>query len=176
MLRVLTRVTGLEKLQDAAAFLAALGGVRAGFRERAARVGELLRDPGTAFVLVTTAEAEPVEESIFLAGKLRAAHIPLAAVVINRMHHDGIAGFDVERLAGVMRAELGPSLARTVAENMREYHDRVEQDRAGERTLKRASIWAPSSKSRTSIEMSTTFRGSRAWAGFSSPTKPSASG
>lgn len=138
MLRLLTRVTGSEMLGDVAAFLAALGNVRIGFRERAANVRGLLRDPATSFVLVTAAEPGPVDETIFLARRLRAAHMRLERVVMNRVHHDEIADFDVEQLAGALHAALGASLALGVAENLREYHDQVEQGRSEERRLMHA--------------------------------------
>lgn len=138
MLRLLTRVTGSEMLGDVAAFLAALGDVRVGFRERATNVRELLRDPATAFVLVTAAEPGPVDETIFLARRLRSAHMRFGHVVINRVHHDELAELDVEQLAGALGAALGMSLARKVAENLREYHDQVAQDRSEERRLMRA--------------------------------------
>ena len=138
MLRVLTRVTGIEMLDDVTAFLAALGEVRGGFRERAEQVRRLLRDPATGFLIVTVAEAGPVDETIFFARKLRSAHMRLADVVVNRVHHDAIAGFDVGRLSKSMQADLGVQLAHRVAENLRDYHDRVEQNRAGERRLARA--------------------------------------
>jgi len=137
MLRMLTRVTGIELLEDAAAFLAVLGEVKGGFRERARNVRRLLRDPATAFVLVTVAEPGPVNETIFLARRLRSAHMRLGGVVINRVHHDEIADFDVAELAGSLRAALGVPLAQRVAENLRDYHDQVEQGRAGERRLTR---------------------------------------
>lgn len=135
MLRLLTRVTGIELLEDAAAFLAVLGEVRGGFRERAAKVRELLRDPTTAFLLVTAAEPDPIEETIFLARRLRSAHMRLGGVVINRMHHDELTGFDADELERTMRASLGGPLAQRVTENLCEYHQQAEQDRAGERRL-----------------------------------------
>lgn len=136
MLRLLTRITGIELLEDAAAFLALLGQVRGGFGERAAKVRELLRDPTTAFLLVTAAEPGPIEETIFLARRLRSAHMHLGGVVINRMHHDELTDFDADELERALRAGLGASLAQRVAENLREYHEQAEQDRAGERRLR----------------------------------------
>ncbi len=136
MLRLLGRVTGVDLLDDAAAFLAALGEVKGGFRERAIQVRRLLRDPATAFLLVTVAEPGPVEETIFVARRLHSSHMRLADVVINRVHHDEIAEFDVEALSDAMRGELGAALARRVAENLRDYHDRVEQCRMTERRVR----------------------------------------
>jgi anion-transporting ArsA/GET3 family ATPase len=137
MLRLLRRLTGVELLEDVAAFLAALGEVRGAFQERAARVRQLLRDDATAFVLVTVAEPGPIEEAIFLARRLRSARMHLAGVVINRVHHDEIAEVDVEQLARALRRRLGASLARRVAENLGDYHAQVVQGRTNERHLGR---------------------------------------
>lgn len=137
MLRLLSRVTGIEMLDDVTAFLGALGEVKGGFRERAEQVRRLLRDPATGFLLVTVAEPGPVDETIFFARKLRSAHMRLADVVVNRVHHDAIAGFDVGGLSAAMQGDLGASLARRVVENLRDYHDRVEQNRVSERHLAR---------------------------------------
>ncbi len=137
MLRLLTRVTGIVLLEDVTAFLALLGELRGGFRERAAKVRQLLRDPRTAFLLVAVAEPGPVEETVFLARRLRSTHMRLGGIVINRVHHDEIADLDAGGVAEALRASLGASLARRVAENLREYHDQVEQDRVNERRLLR---------------------------------------
>ncbi|MGE0877113.1 MAG: ArsA family ATPase [Acidimicrobiia bacterium] len=85
-IRTLSRVVGVEVIDDAMAFFAAFEGMEAGFRSRAARVLELLEAPETAYVLVTSPQREPVEEATFFARKLRERHLDIAALVINRMH------------------------------------------------------------------------------------------
>ena len=137
MVRMLGRLTGVATLEDLTAFLASLGEVRGGFRERAEQVRRLLRDPATAFLIVAVAEPGPVDETIFFARKLRAANMRLAGVVVNRVHHDEITAFDPGELSESLQGDLGASLARRVAENLREYHDRVEWGRACEDRLVR---------------------------------------
>lgn len=137
-LRLLTRVTGVELLEDAASFLAALGELRGGFRERAASVRELLREPTSAFVLATSAERDRLDETAFLTRRLRSAQMRLGGVVVNRVHHDELGDFDAGALERSLSAELGASLAQRVTENLCEYHEQVEQDRAGELRLTRA--------------------------------------
>ncbi len=70
---LLSRFTGVDLLGELASFFGALGGVLDGFRERTRAVEELLRDPATAFVLVTSPEREPVRETMRFAEHLAAA-------------------------------------------------------------------------------------------------------
>ena len=70
---LLRRVTGVDLLEDLSVFFRALGGMIDGFVARAERVGALLSDPGTTFLIVTSPRHDPVEEAIFFHRKLREA-------------------------------------------------------------------------------------------------------
>jgi anion-transporting ArsA/GET3 family ATPase len=83
---LLERLTGVDLLHDLSVFFRALSGMIDGFTERAARVGALLEDPGTMFLIVTAPRHDPVEEAIFLHRKLAAASMPFGGVVVNRLH------------------------------------------------------------------------------------------
>ncbi len=103
---VMKRATGIDLLEDLAVFFRTIGGLIDGIAERARRVGELLEDPGTAFLVVTSPEHAPVEEAIYLHRKLREAAMPFAGVVVNRVR--------TERRAAVpagLRESLGEDLA-----------------------------------------------------------------
>src|SRR3954451_18824082 len=67
---VLRRITGVDLLRDLSAFFHALSGMIDGFTERAKRVGELLEDPATTFLIVAAPRHDPVEEAIFFHRKL----------------------------------------------------------------------------------------------------------
>jgi anion-transporting ArsA/GET3 family ATPase len=126
---VLKRLTGVDFLEDLGVFFRALGGMIDGFKERAAGVDALLRDEGTAFIVVTSPEREPVEEAIFFAGKLRDAGMPFGGLVVNRVHpiDGGAPHADVEDLA----AALGdPKLAAKVARAYAEERALAERDHA----------------------------------------------
>jgi anion-transporting ArsA/GET3 family ATPase len=56
-----------------------------GFRTRATAVHELLADPATAYVLVTSARPDAVEEASFFASKLAERDVAVAALVVNRI-------------------------------------------------------------------------------------------
>ena len=70
---LLRRVTGVDLLNDLSVFFRALGGMIDGFVARADRVGALLSDPGTTFLIVTSPRHDPVEEAIFFHRKLSEA-------------------------------------------------------------------------------------------------------
>jgi anion-transporting ArsA/GET3 family ATPase len=125
---VLQRVTGVDLLQDLSTFFRALGGMVDGFTERARRVGALLEDPSTTFLIVTAPRDDPVEEALFFHRKLRDAGMPFGGVVVNRVHAAPAAG---DAAAGdELREELGPALAGRVADATRELAALARRDRA----------------------------------------------
>ena len=83
---VLQRVTGVDLLRDLSVFFRSLGGMIDGFTERARRVGALLEDPATTFLIVSAPRHDPVEEAIFFHRKLRDAGMPFGGLVVNRVH------------------------------------------------------------------------------------------
>ena len=83
---IMERLTGVDLLHDLSVFFRALGGMVDGFTERARRVGLLLTDPGTTFLIVTAPRHDPVEEAIFFHRKLRDADMPFGGLVVNRLH------------------------------------------------------------------------------------------
>ncbi len=99
--RLLERLTGVDLVHDLSVFFRALSGMIDGFTERAARVGALLEDPGTTFLIVTAPRHDPVEEAIFFHRKLAEAAMPFGGLVVNRMH--AVQGADG---AGPLPAEL----------------------------------------------------------------------
>jgi anion-transporting ArsA/GET3 family ATPase len=125
---VLKRITGIDLLEDLAVFFRVLSGMIDGFRERARAVGELLSDPGTVFLLVTSPEREPIDEAIFFWRKLKEARMPFGGVVVNRVHHDLLGDADPGDVADELSAELGPKLAERVAQNFRDYHVLARRD------------------------------------------------
>jgi hypothetical protein len=99
-----------------------------GFTERARRVGALLEDPATTFLIVTAPRHEPVEEAAYLHARLRDGRLPFGGLVVNRVHApvDGAVP-DAEALA----AAVGSDLAPRVASAARELAALAERDAAG---------------------------------------------
>ena len=126
---VLSRVTGVDLMQDLSVFFRALGGLIDGFRERARGVKTLLGDPATTFLIITSPEREPVEEAIFFRGKLRDAEMPFGGLVVNRVQTDVVDG-DPAAIAGELEDELGPELTAKVLTTLSELQVLATRDAA----------------------------------------------
>lgn len=85
-LRTISKVVGTAVIDDVVAFFRAFEGMEQGFRERAASVTELLAEPSTAFVLVTSPRRDAVQEAAFFAARLDESAMEVAALVVNRVH------------------------------------------------------------------------------------------
>jgi anion-transporting ArsA/GET3 family ATPase len=59
-----------------------------GFRARAQRTFELLQAQGTAFLVVAAPEQDALREAAYFVERLRAEHMPLAGLVVNRASPD----------------------------------------------------------------------------------------
>jgi anion-transporting ArsA/GET3 family ATPase len=130
---LLRRVTGVDLLEDLSVFFRALGGMIDGFAARAERVGKLLSDPGTTFLIVTSPRHDPVAEAIFFHRKLRDAGMPFGGLVVNRMH----AAPEVDGAVPDGLAEaLGEALAGRVATSARELAALAERDAANVERLR----------------------------------------
>jgi anion-transporting ArsA/GET3 family ATPase len=130
---ILQRVTGVDLLRDLSVFFRSLGGMIDGFTERAKRVGALLEDPATTFLIVTAPRHDPVEEAIFFHRKLREAGMPFGGLVVNRVHQppDDVLGESVA-------TELGPALAERVTVATQELAALAARDAANVQRLRDA--------------------------------------
>lgn len=88
VLSAIGKVVGSEVLADAVAFFQAFAGMETGFRDRAQEVTRLLREDGTAFLLVASPRSDTLVEAEFFAGKLHSSGLPVAAMVVNRSTPD----------------------------------------------------------------------------------------
>jgi anion-transporting ArsA/GET3 family ATPase len=123
------RVTGVDLVTDLATFFGLLGDMTADFSERAHQVEQLLRADTTAFLLVSSAEREPIDEAIWFHRTLERTGLPFAGVVVNRVHHDLLSGGDSGDVgAALRRTSLPRDLAARVAENFRDYHLLAQRD------------------------------------------------
>jgi anion-transporting ArsA/GET3 family ATPase len=124
----LRRVTGVDLVSDLGTFFQLLGDMTSDFNARAAQVEQLLRAPTTAFLLLTSAEREPIDEAIWFHRTLERGGLPFAGVVVNRVHHDLLAGGEPDDLYGELCATLASDLAARVAENFHDYHVLARRD------------------------------------------------
>jgi anion-transporting ArsA/GET3 family ATPase len=87
-LRIVDRALGLQFLQDLSEFFLAFEGMYDGFKERAARVHRLLRDPSAGFVLVVRPARASMDEGLYFHQRLREEGMPFVSFVVNRVHPD----------------------------------------------------------------------------------------
>jgi anion-transporting ArsA/GET3 family ATPase len=130
---ILQRVTGVDLLRDLSVFFRSLGGMIDGFTERAKRVGALLEDPATTFLIVTAPRHDPVEEAIFFHRKLLEAGMPFGGLVVNRVHQP-----PDEDLPAAVASDLGPALAERVTVATRELTALAARDAANVQRLRDA--------------------------------------
>ena len=98
---VITRIIGAQVLQDVSHFVGSLETMFGGFRERAQGTYDLLKAPGTAFVVVAAPERDALREAAYFVERLAEESMPLAGLVVNRVHRSGSAVLTPERaLAG----------------------------------------------------------------------------
>jgi anion-transporting ArsA/GET3 family ATPase len=134
LLAALRRVTGVDLVTDLGRFFQLLTGMTQGFSQRATAVQELLSAPTTAFLVVTSAEREPIDEAIWFHRMITQEGFPFAGVVVNRVHHDLLTARDLlgEREPGAVKRGLARvlsnGLADRVAENFIDYHLLAQRD------------------------------------------------
>jgi anion-transporting ArsA/GET3 family ATPase len=124
----LRRITGIDLIGELSTFFQLLGDMTSDFSQRAAQVKTLLRAPSTAFLLVTSAAREPIDEAIWFAERLQTDGLPFAGVVVNRVHHDLLGDRAPREVRRSLARVLPPGLAVRVAENFRDYHVLARRD------------------------------------------------
>jgi anion-transporting ArsA/GET3 family ATPase len=122
----LTKVLGTQVLKDLQTFIAALDTMFGGFRARADTTYRLLQASGTAFVVVAAPERDALREASYFVERLGAEEMPLAGLVLNRVHVTGATNLSAERaLAGAETLaegsdhDLARALLRLHADRMR---------------------------------------------------------
>jgi anion-transporting ArsA/GET3 family ATPase len=121
----LTKILGASLLSDIGLFVGALETMFGGFRDRAERTYQLLKQPTTAFVVVAIPERDALREASYFVERLAAEQMPLAGLVLNRMHASTARQLSRERsLAAAQTLEerrehpLAAALLRLHAERM----------------------------------------------------------
>jgi anion-transporting ArsA/GET3 family ATPase len=135
--KTISRLTGLDTLQALAGLLGDLRELQAEFQARARGVRELLSAPETAFVLVTTAPEERLEETLRFHALLKERGMQVAALVVNRVH---------EMPSPAWRSQLEglePRLREKLEETLAEQASLAKQDRAGLTVLTRGAGGTP---------------------------------
>jgi anion-transporting ArsA/GET3 family ATPase len=126
--RIISKVLGGQLLRDISAFVSALDTMFGGFRERATATYELLRRPGTWFVVVATPEPDALREASYFVDRLSTEGMPLAGLVLNRTHPPASTRLSATRAEAAAEAATeadGGSPAALVAGALRVHADRM---------------------------------------------------
>ncbi|MEU5290779.1 MULTISPECIES: ArsA family ATPase [Streptomyces] len=97
MTGTLGKLLGGQLLKDVQTFVAAMDTTFGGFRTRADATYKLLQAPGTAFLVVAAPERDALREAAYFVERLAAEDMPLAGLVLNRVHGSGAAQLSAER-------------------------------------------------------------------------------
>ncbi len=132
----LNKVLGAQFLTDLQTFIAAFDTLFGGFRQRAEATFALLQADETRFVVVAAPEPAAMREASYFVERLAGESMPLAGLVVNRVHVDDEAGITAaaaqtaaERLRGTgpvedVTADLLSVRADRLAVAEREHHQR----------------------------------------------------
>jgi anion-transporting ArsA/GET3 family ATPase len=127
--RIISKILGGQLLRDISAFVSALDTMFGGFRERATATYEMLRMPGTWFVVVATPEPDALREASYFVDRLSAEEMPLAGLVLNRSHPPATTALSATRAEGAAEevAETGVEGAELAAGALRVHAERMTQ-------------------------------------------------
>jgi anion-transporting ArsA/GET3 family ATPase len=145
LLHRLEQATGVGALAQISDFFASMSGLFDNFHERIERAYDVLRGPGTAFVVVSSPEEQVLGDAEYLAAKMAELRMPLKGVVMNRVHAElrrrkraTIDPDDQEAVTQIVARAVGASEAPALVENFADYQAlargeqlRIEQFRAG---------------------------------------------
>jgi anion-transporting ArsA/GET3 family ATPase len=131
--KAVSTILGGQMLADASAFVQAFDTMFGGFRERATATYELLRSPGTAFIVVAAPEPDALREAAYFVDRLSKEEMPLAGLVLNRTH-PVLADLSASQARAAADLLRGAPLAAAV---LRLHADRVDLAAREERLLAR---------------------------------------
>ncbi|MET7903403.1 ArsA family ATPase [Streptomyces sp. NPDC005355] len=97
MTGTVSKVLGGQLMRDVQTFAAAMDTMFGGFRTRAEATYRLLQAPGTAFLVVAAPERDALREAAYFVERLAADRMPLAGLVLNRVHGSGAEQLSAER-------------------------------------------------------------------------------
>jgi anion-transporting ArsA/GET3 family ATPase len=160
MTGALGKLLGGQLLKDVQTFVAAMDSMFGGFRTRADATYKLLQAPGTAFLVVAAPERDALREAAYFVERLAAEDMPLAGLVLNRVHGSGADRLSAER-------------ALAAAENLEE--PRIVDQEGGKAGLRNSPDTYGSSESPGSSETPAPDGGSPATTGKEQDGDPGAS-
>jgi anion-transporting ArsA/GET3 family ATPase len=124
--RVVQKVLGAQLLTDLSGFVGALDSMFGGFRQRAEQTYQILQTGETAFLVVAAPEPDAVREAAYFARRLSEERMPLAGLVLNRIHRTAVDLSADQSLAAAARL-AGEAGHRSTAATLRVHAALVQQ-------------------------------------------------
>ncbi len=93
---MVSKVLGGQMLRDVQTFVAAFDTLFGGFRARADKTYQILKDPQTAFLVVASPDSDALREAAFFVERLAQDQMPLAGLVLNRVTPQAVAGLSAQ--------------------------------------------------------------------------------
>lgn len=122
----LNKVLGSQVLTDMQTFVAAFDTLFGGFRERAKQTFSVLQDEQTAFFVIATAETAALREASYFVERLAADDMPLAGVVVNRVHDSRLIPITVAQAESAkIRLDQGSNIEQAVGELLDVHAERL---------------------------------------------------
>lgn len=134
----LNKVLGAQTLTDVQTFVAAFDTLFGGFRQRAEATYALLQAGGNAFVVIAAPEPDAMREAAYFTERLAEESMPLAGLVVNRVHEvdaASLAASDAESGARRLRRKGGATAVATA--ELLDVHAERERVAAREGALRR---------------------------------------
>jgi anion-transporting ArsA/GET3 family ATPase len=117
MTGALTKLLGAQVLRDAQTFITAFDTMFGGFRERADATYRLLQAPGTSFLVVAVPEPDALREASYFVERLAEERMPLAGLILNRVHSAGECRLSAARSEAAAEALESTSPIATISRN-----------------------------------------------------------
>jgi anion-transporting ArsA/GET3 family ATPase len=94
--KLMDKILGAQLITDLSGFVGALDSMFGGFRERAEQTFRVLQAPETAFLIVAAPEPDAIREADYFAGRLESERMPLAGLILNRVHEVAATGIGAD--------------------------------------------------------------------------------
>lgn len=109
IMRGLNRFVGADMFLNVLEFVQSFHDMYAGFKQRAARVKEILRSPDVSFLVVTSTDSAAIDEANFFHEQLRKGGMPFGALLINRVRTEHLEEHEIPGL-GQHLLEVSPPI------------------------------------------------------------------
>lgn len=135
--RIIAKILGGQLLKDVSHFVGALDTMFGGFRQRAQATYDLLRQPGTAFLVVAAPEPDALREASYFVDRLSTDQMPLAGLVLNRVHPSTVPALSAGRAEGAAENLASSRTDVVVASLLRIHAERMRTDAQEQRLARR---------------------------------------